>query len=151
MDNNIRIFHSDFSVTGFSTRDNTRTAYSSGECTFVVRRRDDDQLDVAVSFCHDRDTFKKKDGIRIAKAYLAEGNYTTLPVNRRVNGRALNNVIREFMSRAGQDDFRHICCGTISNIPIKDWEFISFSPRLFNKRPPRICQLYRNNLLPSIL
>ena len=149
MDNNIRIFHSTYDVSGFSSWNSNRCVRSNGNCTFVSRRRDDNQLDIAISFCHRNDTFKKKDGIRVAMNHLSEGNYITIPIGRNVKGPVLNDVIREFMGRSGQDDFRHLCYGTMNNIPIKDWEFVYFSPRHSGNSQKRIlnwkpknCQFY---------
>ncbi len=133
MDKNIRIFHSRFSIEGTSPHGKRNHTWFGGQCTFACRRTNDDTIDVAVSFCHERDTFRKKDGTRIALEHLASGHFVTLPVGRHVSGKMLNDVVREFMSRAGQDDFRHVCFGSIPNLPIKDWEYVSFTPRFVSE------------------
>ncbi len=129
MDKNIRIFHSRFSIDGTSPHGKRGFSTFEGQCTFACRRTTDDTLDVAVSFCHSRDTFRKKEGTRIALQHLESGHFITLPIGRHVAGRVLNDVVREFMSRAGQDDFRHICFGSIPNLPVRDWQYVSFTPR----------------------
>jgi len=129
MDKNIRVFHSAFHVSGRSKFSANRITTINGSCTFVCRRTTDESLDVAVSFCHTNDTFRKKTGVATAFEHLNGGNFITIPVGRSVTGRALNNVVRDFFSRSGQDDFRHVCFGTPSNIPVKEWEYVSIFPR----------------------
>lgn len=130
MDNNsIRIFHSTYSVDGDSVHVADRRDWYRGNCTFVCRRTTDNSIDVAVSFCHRKDTFKKKEGIKLAKEHLLAGNFVTLPISKSVTGCDLNDVIRRFMERDSKKDFRHVTFGTISNIPIKNWQYIQFSPR----------------------
>jgi hypothetical protein len=132
MDKNIRIFHSSYVIHGYTHYNKEKLTGKSGNCTFACRRVDDRWLDVAVSFCHTNDTFRKKDGVRSALEHLSLGNYITIPVGRNVNGRELNDVIREFLSRYDTidgNDFRHVCFGTIPNLPIRDWTYLRFSPR----------------------
>lgn len=129
MDKNIRIFHSAYSVYGRSKFNSARSTTIEGLCTFVCRRSSDSTLEVAVSFCHQNDTFRKKTGVATAFEHLNSGNFITIPVSRSVTGRALNDVVRDFFCRAGSNDFRHVCFGTPSNIPVKDWEYVHIFPR----------------------
>ena len=129
MDNNTRIFHSEYVVAGFSKYDDTAENYYVGDCTFVCRRTDDKSLDVAIAFCHKKDTFKKKEGIKLAKQNLENGKYITLPIPKSVTGCDLNDVIRSFMERYSKSDYRHLTFGTVPNIPISNWYRIQFYRR----------------------
>jgi hypothetical protein len=130
MDNNsIRIFHSIYSVDGDSRFHSGRGDWYEGNCTFVCRRTSENSIDVAVSFCHKKDVFKKKEGIKLAKENLLSGNFVTLPIGKSVTGCDLNDVIRRFMERDSKKDFRHVTFGTVQNIPIKNWRIIHFFPR----------------------
>lgn len=129
MDKNLRIFHSGFYVAGSANHGKRLLTAYSGNCTIVCRRVNDDALDVAVSFCHSRDVFKKKEGIRVALEHLESGEYITIPVDRGVSGRDLNDVVRSFLSRDKPDDYRELCFGTTPNVPIRDWTLIEFYRR----------------------
>lgn len=129
MNNTIRIFHSQYSVTGESMHSTKRNDYRAGQCTFVCRRATDNSIDVAVSFCHKNETFKKKEGVKVALRHIEEGNYITIPVSKNVTGKQLNDVIRSFLSRDTKEDYRHLTFGTTPNLPIKDWNYVSFSRR----------------------
>lgn len=127
MDKNIRIFHSAFIIGGFSRSENSIAR--EGNCTFACRRINDQWLDVAVSFCHSNDVFRKKDGVRTALDHLANGRFITIPVGRNVSGKDLNDVIRSYLNRDRADDFRHICFGTLSTLPLRNWSYIRFFRR----------------------
>ena len=130
MNNTIRIFHSQYSVTGKSVHSTSRNDYRAGQCTCVCRRVTDNSIDVAVSFCHKNETFKKKEGVKIALRHMEEGNYITIPVSKNVTGKQLNDVIRSFLSRDHKEDYRHLTFGTTPNLPVKDWNYVSFSRRV---------------------
>ena len=132
MDKNIRIFHSSYYVEGTSPYGKRLLTAVFGNCTFACRRNGDDWLDVAVSFCHANDTFRKKEGVRVALDHLNTGNYISIPVNRDVSGKDLNDVVRSFLSRSDVTDYRDLCFGTTPNLPIKDWTFIEFTRRRFD-------------------
>ena len=89
MDKNIRIFHSSYYVEGTSPYGKRLLTAVFGNCTFACPRNGDDWLDVAVSFCHANDTFRKKEGVRVALEHLNYGNYISIPVNRDVSGKDL--------------------------------------------------------------
>lgn len=129
MNNTIRIFHSQYEVTGKSMYSKGKYDHRGGQCTFVCRRTSDNSIDVAVSFCHDNETFKKKEGIKIALRHMEEGNYITIPVSKNVTGKQLNDVIRSFLSRDNENDYRHLTFGTTPNLPVKDWTYVHFSRR----------------------
>ena len=69
MDKNIRIFHSAFHVSGRSKFSANRITTINGNCTFVCRRTTDTSLDVAVSFCHTRDTFRDRKSTRLNSSH----------------------------------------------------------------------------------
>lgn len=129
MDNNTRIFHSEFYVAGYSKHDEEKYNGYFGKCTFVCRRTTPTSIDVAVAFCHEKDTFKKKEGIKVANTNLESGAFITLPINKSITGCDLNDVIRDFMTRYSKSDYRHLTFGTVPNIPIKNWERIEFYRR----------------------
>jgi hypothetical protein len=129
MDKNLRIFHSAFYIEGNAIHGKKLLTAYYGNCTFFCRRNNSEELHVAVAFCHHNDTFKKKEGIRVALQHLESGEYITIPVNRGVSGQDLNDVVRSFLNRDTQADYRALCFGTTPNLPIRDWNFVEFTRR----------------------